>query len=460
MMVRIIIWSSLLLLPLFGLAQWSQPGDRWAYTFDGAASWVNVPTGMSCNAGSPFNWKAQFRPHTVSSSTMAIIAVVGASVDNNAGATCVRLANDEVAFFHYTTASTLWSHGVLTSTTANITANEWHTLEVNYNGTDLTVFVDGVSVISQASADFGSASINAKTSIGRRGSNGGSGDQWFDGEIDNARMSGDGATLDFRFSEGTGTTLANRIGGNDATITTGSGGWYDKWTPPVTFSDPTDVHGLVAWLVASDVDGDGNSGNNSGTYATWVDLSGNGNNFTTGISFNEPTYVAGPPDALNFDGVNDKLNSGAISSLNTENDYVIYVVAKADVAEFSTILALDTDFADATAAIQELSTGSRGLRWNTSLGIFQPIVHTPTNIFLGALYWESNSSYYKVNSTSTSTNGDTDPSVTAHQDFFIGGQKSGGNFDGDIYEVIIYQGILSSGDKTNVENYLTTKYGL
>jgi len=97
--------------------------------------------------------------------------------------------------------------------------------------------------------------------------------------------------------------------------------------------------GLILWLDANDLDGDGaaegsgEAGLNAGVVETWKDKSGAGNDVTQSTSANRPTFVENSfafVPQVDFDGSNDRLldSNGVLPSSTT--DLNIFLVAHSD----------------------------------------------------------------------------------------------------------------------------------
>lgn len=269
MMARIIIWSSLLLLPLFGLAQWSQPGDRYAYEFDGSSSIIQLANESLFDAASSVVVELDvWFDDVTSSGYKGIVAKRDgvSSVTNFA----INYQGSTNQFQWYFNNGSGFSVHVLDLRTY-FAIDTWYHVRLSFveNGSnvDSEIIIDGGTPITTTFTGKSLGSNNVPVTIGNSfvGST-----QWHPGKVDNLKITIDGKTTAYYlFEDGTGSTLTDRLGNSTGTISGGS--WYNKWTPPATL--PTDYW---AYYFAENVDGDGNSANNSGTYTTWVDLSGNG----------------------------------------------------------------------------------------------------------------------------------------------------------------------------------------
>lgn len=467
-MARIIIWSSLVLLPLIGLAQWSQPGDRYYYSLGNTTITVSEDDIFDAGPNQDIVIECDLNLNSASITQMVVTKRnSGFGAGNPGYGLFINASGRAQSFFDWTGSSS----AISAIGTSNLVGAGWKKIKSVFDRDgNVSIWVDGVSEASTSiSAHAAQDLSNSQDLTIGNDFNGGTGPFPVDGDIDNVKIWIDGKMVAwYRFDEAQD-TIRNRLGGNDAVITTaGTGAWVSKATPPPPPFSPTDVSGLVAWLEAEDPDGDGNSGNNSGDYSTWVDKSGNGNDFSA-LAGDEPTYIANHLNghaALDFDGSNDAMSSGAISALNSVNDYAVYVVAESDATSGGFKYMFNGAFNSIGSSVYGFYTSSpteiTGIRRNSAFGaVTSTLSVTYTDPYIAAFYWEDNSSYLRVNGTSSSTGSGTDYTITSHDNFWVGGAALGSAlFDGKICEVILYQGVLSAGDKTDIENYLTTKYGL
>ncbi len=234
--------------------------------------------------------------------------------------------------------------------------------------------------------------------------------------------------------------------------------------------------GLVYWLDANDLDGDGNvegvaeAGVGAGLVNTWTDraagyVGGDAAQNALGAIGERPLFV---PNALNgrpvvrFDGVDDHLTSPAFAAPLAQANQV-FMVWKAD----------STSGPVASVAIDGLSNGNRNAI------VYEALSPDRIGLFAGA---GSLSSYYatpfsdpivlsavfndgaatmRIDGTTVFTGGlhGTDPmdGVTVGSRFapFSGDWLS---LDGYIAELLIFDTVLSDTDRNAVEQYLTFKW--
>lgn len=209
---------------------------------------------------------------------------------------------------------------------------------------------------------------------------------------------------------------------------------------------------------------------NGSLVSSWTDISGNNHHFGQVTSSRQPTYFTavfnGMP-AVDFDGVNDYLSSGANTQLSNISHIEIFCVTKSDdVTQNETIFS--TEYSGTT--IDKLMYGqytttnsynSFGRLSGVSPTIVKSsfgapashnILHTEFNIGTNAL-----NSY--LNGTLISTaNSTRDPGTNVNStlgtSFLLNYY-----YDGQVSEFIIFVSDLNSLERILVENYLGAKYG-
>lgn len=227
---------------------------------------------------------------------------------------------------------------------------------------------------------------------------------------------------------------------------------------------------LIGWYVASDYDGDGDSGNNSGSPTTWVDLSSRGNDLVAASS-DEAEYVSsalnGEP-GLNFVSANqDEYWVSGIGDFDNLTKCTVFFVVDSDIDDivggywFSIKNVSNIDFSVGNV----LSNSSFGAMIAEYEGVGSSFVNSNTTVpsygfasFDSAtddeviLHWNG----------ATATAGDTtsEPTMGVNSRVTIGSSDGKTYFDGNIMEIIVYGSILSASDESAVLNYLSTKYGL
>lgn len=209
----------------------------------------------------------------------------------------------------------------------------------------------------------------------------------------------------------------------------------------------------------------------SGQVTQWNDQSGNGNHALPAAATNRPAYVTGSVNgnaSLGFDGTNDELQVAHHASLNL-TQWHIFIVIMADLLK------------DYNGWIIKGNDGNENYEM---LSYSNGNIHTP-------IYWTDgtrtapNSSVSQVTTSSfdifeytysastpgrrvwknygaTTIYSDAEAKTPSFNSFpvYIGNERNttGRFVNGDIAEVIIYNGILNSAQKIIVNNYLSAKY--
>jgi hypothetical protein len=203
-------------------------------------------------------------------------------------------------------------------------------------------------------------------------------------------------------------------------------------------------------------DGDGE------VVGSWLDQSGNGNHVVAAADTNRPTLQVAEQNGRNvvrFDGVDNFLQSGAFTLVQPEHVFIVYksiVIGAEAVSDsifdgrtgFSMLLASDT------GPVTRIFNGvaSPAFAANVCNGAFGLI----TCLFNSA--GGATASYIRENGTEKATG---DPTNAANASgFTIGSSGSSNRFTNiDVAEVLIYPGVLTTGQQTQVETYLRGRWG-
>jgi hypothetical protein len=209
---------------------------------------------------------------------------------------------------------------------------------------------------------------------------------------------------------------------------------------------------------------------------TWTDASGFARNATQSTAANKPLLrengVNGKTGVF-FDGTNDYLEIPFATNLNS-NEFTIFVVARATDTGDKPILDSATNGYGLSLDVQSTFTNSDfTARWVDTGGAdskdssaFTIGLRKYDAAILGYTMEDTNSDntsdtvkiYFNGASVGTETSG-VDYTGASSGVLRIG--YDGSNyFKGDIYEVLIYNSILSDDDRQNVEGYLARKYAL
>ena len=240
---------------------------------------------------------------------------------------------------------------------------------------------------------------------------------------------------------------------------------------PTTIDESVDSSTLLefqTWYDAADTTTITPSATDEGQITQWNDKSGNEHNANPdGGNPVKPTYEN--TETLNgygyveFDG-NDSLTVNPFPTLASKTGYTVFILAKQSTTSGTQVLTA-TDQVDLgivggtgnfTAAMAGVTADS-GVAANTSW-----IIHSL--VFDGNGAANSDRLLYRINKANTSlsfTGTVANVTSASNNEFFIGNDTGGSNgLAGNVAEVIIFSKTLNSIEYRNVENYLSTKWGL
>jgi len=241
---------------------------------------------------------------------------------------------------------------------------------------------------------------------------------------------------------------------------------FTKCFRPVS-NYPSDFENLVVWLKAD-----------SGTtfdistkkVSAWADQSGNGNSVAQATAANQPTWVG-------YDGINDKayINFNGSTDFFTSNsnspiltDFTIFVVSKVS-ANNSAIFFYEKTGTPAikigsiiiapVAGVQKVSVND-GTNTLTLSSASESALNSP-NITTVIKNGKTLTLEYDDATASTAaltTNSSFDATRTFNHTTFNVGKATTTYMNGEYNELIIYNGVLSAEQISDVKNYLNTKY--
>ena len=239
------------------------------------------------------------------------------------------------------------------------------------------------------------------------------------------------------------------------TVTAQDGSTTKDYTVMVTVAPPPPGgvgDGLVLWMDAAQIIGL----NDGDPVATWVDISGHGNNAAkTGGSPTYKTGVLNGQPVIRFVRANGDAFTTADLSSQFPSAATVFIV---------------TTINPGTAAYTLLYTSSDGgewWRWDGD-GNSYPAVFRSPRVEQYCAMPDSGSQLFAISSSSSAWQmwingtgqGDAGGSYNAGGVHVIGSGSNGGNLDGDIAEVIEFSRALTSDEMDQVGGYLADKYGL
>jgi hypothetical protein len=228
------------------------------------------------------------------------------------------------------------------------------------------------------------------------------------------------------------------------------------------------ITGTAIWFDAADtstiLDAEGDNAASgaafSGSVATWLDKSGNGNHVTNGTAGERPVYGVNTLNGnglITFDGVNDRLLNGGVSIPG--NDITMFIV-------FNRTTAAGRD------AVFELGGGaSRNAFFINNAGGLISYYSNSTFYNLPNAYNAGDYTMVSMTHIGTSLNvwRDAGASITGGTalaragttGLYVGDDSSSGDqLQGNIAEIIVYDYILNAEERHYIENYLGAKWGL
>ena len=225
---------------------------------------------------------------------------------------------------------------------------------------------------------------------------------------------------------------------------------------------PNSISGLQLWLQ----NGVGiTSSGDPAAIDTWADSSGNGNNASDpGTANIKPLLEDGGgdweadtnPDALRLD------------SVITVNEFHIFIAVAADEHASNNLLSnsASTDFLrigqNASSVFHRLksnNTFTSPAQWTATTAIATD--GTKQLLEYERASGSSNNCFLRINGNLESTISD-DTSTNAFDIGFVGAGDAGGadSFNGNIYEVLIYDSSLSASDAASVRDYINSKLSI
>lgn len=210
---------------------------------------------------------------------------------------------------------------------------------------------------------------------------------------------------------------------------------------------PLQLPSLIAWYDADAITGL----SDTDSVTTWSDESGNGWDLGQATAGNKPTYRTGilnSKPVVRFDGTDDFMHN---DNFNLGGQNTIIVVYANRTGTNGSLFSNDS----ANGPLQRDTTsfyhGSQPSITTTSLN--------SSNLYVALFDWNRRSHQVRLDSAvAGSALGTGDISGTT---FKIGARGTGSEFlNGDIAEVIVCGTVLGGNDLSNVESYLTTKWGI
>ena len=219
---------------------------------------------------------------------------------------------------------------------------------------------------------------------------------------------------------------------------------------------------LQLWLSADTLSSTHSDGD---AVASWTELSNARSATATGVE--RPTFRdAGPRPFVQFDGGSDRMTVASSPFLNTE-EFTIFAVFKPDAnSGNNTVLATSNGY-HLTA---EPSNRRAVVGWydGATMQTMNTGVFTVPNTGLSIVGYtmEDTGADAEADEAKVYVNGslkNTSSALTYQPDgdvLYIGGNAGSDYFEGGIYEVLVYNRVLTEEERELVEGYLSRKYGV
>lgn len=220
--------------------------------------------------------------------------------------------------------------------------------------------------------------------------------------------------------------------------------------------NPLLIDNLRIWL-SSDSINDIDTVN--GLLSYWQDLSTNGMDLTPFNLSASPTIIKEPYTGLNvvsFDGIDDGLFS---SNIQFGSELTVFFIAKnksftnnPNPVQYCKIFNSDFFF-------HYIEGGSSQTLWHINNFIRGTLPPLNTPFFSSIEISSAGTDSYFINSSPVGVYNNSGPIIDSPSPFYLGNSTSGANpYQGEVYELIIYDKVLSSSERDTVISYLTDKY--
>ena len=226
---------------------------------------------------------------------------------------------------------------------------------------------------------------------------------------------------------------------------------------PLTYTLPNSISGCSLWLDGNDPSGTGVLPANGATVSTWIDKSSNAYNASGGVS---PTYNSSEK-AVSFNG-SSWLTTSYSSVPTNETSFIVFQTTTTALAANCFMIGPTNNGGRLLLSVNE----NDGFGLSFKIGSYfvangSRIVHAQNKVYLGTATVASTTSCVYLNGIQGPNSSLTYSGTGTTQ---IGTAASGGLpaafYIGYIYEIIMYNSLLSVAQRQNVEGYLAQKWNL
>lgn len=232
--------------------------------------------------------------------------------------------------------------------------------------------------------------------------------------------------------------------------------------PRASGFNPRSISGLALWLDAAD----------SATITTatgvsiWADKSGNGRNATQTTGGKQPvrTKTINGKSVITFQGTDDTMQIAANSAFNANSQTLIIVAKQTAAANHSLWFKGDSNAAEGVIIRYRTFDDFWLYQRNDNSGeTLRQFPNTPTVARVYSIVLQPNSQAGFVNGTTASPTGTATAAHTYDNNSgpWLGSRRDIGEYlDGDICEILHWSRALSTTERSRVERYLGSKWGI
>ncbi|MCW5590152.1 MAG: putative Ig domain-containing protein, partial [Legionellales bacterium] len=337
----------------------------------------------------------------------------------------------------------------------------------NINLTDSDVIVDTPTQNGTSGNDVLNGTASADIIYGRAGNdtiNGNDGNDILQGHAGDDVISG-GRGDDLLIGNDGNDILIGGFGGD--TINGGAGNDI-IYADNQRFSNAQT--GMKLWLDGSDINANGTAFTNNTSVTTWYDKSGNNYNATAigTVTYQATTNTINGRSVLTMNGDNvpkDYLQLAATTGTMglTNSDYEVYIIAKTADSDIQFLIS-STSLEDYEIHLNG-GIGARAIsddHPSEYADIGASLAYTNGNAHLFSMKVNANQTYVGVNGVyagPTATSNSARSAENANLRLGIRGDNTY-DFDGQMAEVLIFQGTMTSANRAIVEEYLAYKYNV
>ncbi|GAB5408308.1 MAG: hypothetical protein BalsKO_06730 [Balneolaceae bacterium] len=214
---------------------------------------------------------------------------------------------------------------------------------------------------------------------------------------------------------------------------------------------------LQLWLRADE----GAAIESNASVSEWRDISGNLNHAIQTSNISQPTKnldVINGKSAIRFDGLDDFMSTSTALELGLNDSALeVFIVAKSSSATSETLVSSEANQYALSLNSNNSGITARPGNYSNSFGTIGEYSNNQAHIF--SYYLDENGMYIRVDGTSSGNaiSGSFKSSDQTTLSFGIDGSGAN-NFSGDIAEVLIFNRVLSSSERSTIDSTLSVRY--